>query len=95
MRTYDVFKAIADDTRRKIFNMLMANKGLTINAIAENFEISRQGVTKHLKLLAASGLVEIEPKGREKYCYPNTEALKRIKNWIDQYEVPSRSIYSV
>lgn len=95
MQSYDVFKAVADDTRRKIFNMLMAKKGLTINAIAENFEISRQGVTKHLKLLAASGLVEIKPNGREKYCYPNTEALKKIKNWIGQYEDPSRRIFSV
>ncbi|MDC1067802.1 metalloregulator ArsR/SmtB family transcription factor [Candidatus Kapabacteria bacterium] len=94
MRTYDVFKAIADDTRRKIFNMLMASNGLTINAISENFDISRQGVTKHLKLLAASGLVNIEPKGREKYCYPNTDALRRIRTWIDQYEHPARSIYS-
>lgn len=95
MASYDVFKALADDTRRKIFNMLMAKQGLTINAIAQNFDISRQGVTKHLKLLASSGLVDIKPQGREKICYPNTSALKRVKNWIDQYDDPTRSIYSV
>ncbi|MEQ6120885.1 metalloregulator ArsR/SmtB family transcription factor [Reichenbachiella sp. MALMAid0571] len=83
----NIFKAIADPTRREIFNVLIvATTALSITQISEHFDITRQGVTKHIKLLKAAGLIETNHKGREHYCSANPEPLKEIRDWITFYE---------
>ncbi|HMB62864.1 MAG TPA: metalloregulator ArsR/SmtB family transcription factor [Eudoraea sp.] len=82
-----VLKAIADPTRREIFHALVvAAAALPITQISSRFEISRQGVTKHIKTLEEAGLVLIESKGRERYCYADPAPLKEVTQWLRFYE---------
>ncbi|MEW6194197.1 MAG: metalloregulator ArsR/SmtB family transcription factor [Bacteroidota bacterium] len=80
----DVFQAIADPNRRAIISLL-ANKELTLNSIAENFDISRPAVSKHIKILSECGLVTVKQKGRERYCEVQLEKLNAVSNWVEQY----------
>ena len=82
-----IFKAIADPVRREIFHMLvLTTVALPINHISEKFDISRQGLTKHIKLLEGAGLVDIEKHGREQLCKANLEPLRDISSWIRVYD---------
>ena len=82
-----LFKAIADPTRRDIFHVLIiASSALSITQICTQFEITRQGVTKHIKTLEDAGLIHIETKGRERFCNANATPLKEINKWIKFYE---------
>jgi DNA-binding transcriptional ArsR family regulator len=82
----DVFQAIADPTRRKIIDTLV-RKPLNLNAVAENFHISRPAVSKHIKILSECGLIIIKQTGRERYCEVNFKSLAEVADWIDQYKV--------
>lgn len=82
-----VLKAIADPTRREIFHALvLAATAMPITQISNQFEISRQGVTKHIKTLEEAGLVQIDSKGRERYCRANTSPLKEVNAYLKFYE---------
>jgi len=82
-----IFRSIADPTRREIFHVLViASSALSITQISEHFEISRQGVTKHIRMLADAGLLEISSHGREKFCIANPKPLKEIHEWVKYYE---------
>lgn len=82
-----VFKAIADPTRREIFHMLMvASAAMSLTQISEQFDISRQGVTKHVRLLEEAGLVKTVSQGRERFCEANAIPLNEIKNWLAVYD---------
>ena len=86
-RVTGILKAIADPTRRDIFHaLILAASALPITHISNQFEISRQGVTKHIKTLEEVGLVEIESKGRERYCKANANPLKQVNHWVSFYE---------
>ena len=80
----DVFQAIADPTRREILNML-AHKSLNVNSIAENFDVSRTAIYKHLKLLEECGMVVIKQKGRERHCEAKLDQLEKVSDWVGQY----------
>jgi DNA-binding transcriptional ArsR family regulator len=80
----DVFQAIADPNRRAIINLL-AQKKLTLNGVAENFNVSRPAISKHIKILTECGLVVIEQQGRERYCEARLEKLNEVSDWIEQY----------
>lgn len=80
----DVFQAIADPTRREIIN-LVAYKPLHLNAIAENFEVSRPAISQHIKILTECGLIVIKKQGRERYCEAKLQQLGDVANWIEQY----------
>lgn len=82
----DVFQAIADPTRRAIIELLAANT-LHLNAVAENFDISRPAISKHIKILTECGLVMIRRKGRERYCEVKLKELNKVSKWVDQYRV--------
>lgn len=82
----DVFQAIADPTRRRIIDTLV-QKPLNLNAVAENFHISRPAVSKHIKILNECGLVVIRQTGRERYCEINLKSLREVADWIEQYRV--------
>ncbi|MFN8355842.1 MAG: metalloregulator ArsR/SmtB family transcription factor [Spirosomataceae bacterium] len=80
----DIFQAIADPTRRSII-ALIALQAMTPNAIAENFNTTRQAVSKHLRILTECELVKQEHQGREIYYSLEIEKLKEIDKWLDQY----------
>ncbi|MEL7120303.1 MAG: metalloregulator ArsR/SmtB family transcription factor [Bacteroidota bacterium] len=80
----DVFQAIADPIRREIIDLL-AEEALTVNAVAEKFEISRPAVSKHIKILNECGLIRIEAKGRERHCIIIPDELKMVADWVDQH----------
>ena len=82
----DVFQAIADPTRRAIINML-SSQSLNLNAVAENFDISRPAISKHIKILTECGLIEIKQQGRERYCEAKLQKLNEVSKWIEQYRV--------
>lgn len=81
----DVFQAIADPTRRSILGLL-ALQSLTLNAVAENYNISRPAISKHIKVLTECGLVEIKQEGRERYCTAKLDKLSEVNAWITQYK---------
>lgn len=80
----DVFQAIADPTRREIIN-LIAFKSLNLNAIADNFEMSRPAISQHIKILTECGIVSIKKEGRERFCEVKFKKLSEVAHWIDQY----------
>jgi DNA-binding transcriptional ArsR family regulator len=80
----DIFQAIADPTRRAIM-ILIALQAMTPNAIAENFNTTRQAVSKHLRILTECELVKQEQQGREIYYSLQMEKLKDIDKWLDQF----------
>ena len=80
----DVFQAIADPTRREIINMI-SKKPLNVNAVAENFDVTRTAIYKHLKILTECGLVNIRQQGRERFCEARLEKLNEVSDWVEQY----------
>ncbi len=80
----DVFQAIADPVRREIIDIL-ANQELSVNEVAEKFNISRPAVSKHLKILDECGILSFEKRGRERFCKVNTEQLVPAFLWIEKY----------
>ncbi|PKV51248.1 DNA-binding transcriptional ArsR family regulator [Aquimarina sp. MAR_2010_214] len=86
-RITTILKAVADPTRREIFHALVvATTALPITQISSQFDISRQGITKHLKTLEGAGLIHIDTKGRERFCYANANPLKEVNQWLKFYE---------
>lgn len=81
----DVFQAIADPNRRAIIH-LIAQKKLTLNGVAEHFEVSRPAISKHIKILTECGLITIEQSGRERYCEAKLEKLNEVSAWVEQYK---------
>ena len=81
----DAFQAIADPTRRAILGLL-AIQTLTLNAVAENFNISRPAISKHVKVLEECGLITIKQQGRERYCEAKFDKLNEVSKWVDQYK---------
>lgn len=80
----DVFQAIADPTRRAIL-LLIAAQALTPNALAEEFDISRQAVSKHIKILNECELLEQQKVGREIYYQLKIDKMKEIDQWLEQF----------
>ncbi|MFB9845350.1 ArsR/SmtB family transcription factor [Mucilaginibacter ginsenosidivorans] len=81
----DPFQAIADTNRRQILLMLTGKK-LSINVVADNFDISRPAISKHIKVLCEAGFVQITEDGRERYCELNPQGFDEIKEWIIYFE---------
>lgn len=80
----DVFQAIADPTRRKIINMIALNPQ-NLNAIAENFDVTRQAISLHIKILTECGLIAIRQDGRERYCSIQPQKLSEVAEWIEPF----------
>jgi len=80
----DVYQAIADPTRRAIINMIAAQPQ-NVNSIAGKFDVSRQAISLHVKILADCGLITITQRGRDRYCEAQLEQLSEVSAWVDQY----------
>jgi len=82
-----VFKALADPTRRKLLDRLFAETGQTLGQLCERLAMSRQAVTKHLRLLEEANLVAVVWRGREKLHYLNPVPINAIaERWIGKFE---------
>lgn len=81
----DAFQVIADPSRRKIIRLLSEDV-LTINSLADHFEMSRPAVSKHVKILEQAGFVKIENQGRERYCRLHSVGFDPIKDWVEYYD---------
>jgi len=82
----DVFQAIADPIRRDIIELL-AQSPLTINTIADKFDISRPAISKHLKILQECGIIDVHQNGRARLCMIKPQNLLPAYMWIEQYKI--------
>ncbi len=81
----DVFQAIADPVRRDIIDLL-SKEAMPINSIADQFNISRPAISKHLKILKECDLIDYQKKGRERFCVIQPKNLIPAFMWIEQYQ---------
>jgi DNA-binding transcriptional ArsR family regulator len=88
--TPDVFRAISDPSRRQILKLL-SRQTLTVNSLVENFRISRPAISRHIRILNASGFISIEDIGRERYCKLKQNGFADVQRWIRYYDVFWRS----
>ena len=80
----DVFQALADPTRRAIIT-LVALQAMTPGAIAENFNSSRQTISKHIQILSECELLQQEQNGREIYYHINATKMKEVADFIEPF----------
>jgi DNA-binding transcriptional ArsR family regulator len=94
MVTYDramdeVFKALADPTRRALLDALYEQDGQTLSALEQGVTMSRFGVMKHLKVLEQAGLVTTKRRGREKLHFLNPVPIRLVHDrWVSKYAEP-------
>jgi len=84
-QTLDAFQVIADPSRREILRLLTKDS-LTINTLADNFDISRPAVSKHIKILHAAGFISIQDIGRERYCILRQDGFNQLQEWINYFD---------
>ncbi|MEO9224340.1 MAG: metalloregulator ArsR/SmtB family transcription factor [Acidimicrobiales bacterium] len=85
----EVFKALADPTRRQLLDELFRQDGQTLHALEERFDMTRFGVMKHLKQLEEAGLVVTKRRGREKLHFLNPVPIRLVHDrWVSKYAEP-------
>jgi DNA-binding transcriptional ArsR family regulator len=91
----EVFKALADPTRRGLLDELFAQDGQTLGALQERLPMSRFGVMKHLKVLEEAGLITTRRRGREKLHFLNPVPIRQVYDrWVSKYAEPWASALS-
>lgn len=83
--TLDAFQVIGDPSRRKML-MLLSEDSLTINSLADNFDMSRPAVSKHIKILHSAGFISIRDIGRERYCTLKKDGFEELQSWISYFD---------
>ena len=84
-QTLDAFQVIADPSRRQMLMMLSKNS-MTINSIAENFDMSRPAVSKHIKIMYHGGFISIKDIGRERHCVLKQDGFNELQGFIDYFD---------
>ncbi|MFM2224821.1 MAG: hypothetical protein RJA07_1023 [Bacteroidota bacterium] len=84
-QTLDAFQVIADPSRRHMLQLL-SKKSMTINALAENFDMSRPAVSKHVKILYGAGFISITGIGRERHCILKQEGFDEVQEFINYFD---------
>ena len=84
-QTLDAFQVIADPSRRQMMQLLVRDS-MTINALAENFEMSRPAVSKHIKIMYIAGFISITDIGRERYCTLKQDGFNELQNFINYFD---------
>src|SRR5919197_887121 len=85
----DVFKALADPTRRSLLDELFKEDGQTLTALEERLPMTRFGVMKHLRVLEDAGLVTTKRRGREKLHFLNPIPIRLVHDrWVSKYAEP-------
>jgi len=85
MQNLDAFQVIADPSRRKML-MMLSKDSMTINALAENFDISRPAVSKHIKILYNAGFISITGIGRERHCVLKQDGFNELQGFINYFD---------
>lgn len=83
--TLDAFQVIGDPSRRKML-MLLSEESLTINNLADNFDMSRPAVSKHIKILHNAGFISIQDIGRERFCTLKQDGFNELQDWISYFD---------
>lgn len=83
--TLDTFQVIGDPSRRKML-MLLSADSLTINSLADNFDMSRPAVSKHIKILETAGFISIEDIGRERHCTLKKDGFEELQDWLSHFD---------
>jgi DNA-binding transcriptional ArsR family regulator len=81
----DPFQAIGDPNRRLMLRLL-SKESLTINSLAQHFEMTRPAVSKHVKILYTAGFITIQDLGRERHCTLNQKGFQELQHWIDYFD---------
>jgi uncharacterized protein YndB with AHSA1/START domain/biotin operon repressor len=85
----EVFRALADPTRRSLLDALFRDDGQTLGELAERFSMTRFGVMKHLQVLEDAGLVVTRRRGREKLHFLNPVPIRLVHDrWVSKYAEP-------
>jgi DNA-binding transcriptional ArsR family regulator len=83
--TFDAFQVIADPSRRQMLRLL-SKESRTINSLAENFDMSRPAVSKHIKILYGAGFISIEDIGRERHCTLKQDGFNALHKWLKYFD---------
>jgi DNA-binding transcriptional ArsR family regulator len=87
MHADDVFKALADPTRRRLLDLLHEQNGQTLGQLCEHLDMTRQSATQHLGILEAANLVSTVRRGREKLHFINPVPLHEVyERWVRKFE---------
>lgn len=81
----DAFQVIADPGRRQMLHLL-SKDSLTINGLAEHFDMSRPAVSKHVRILHEAGFITIRDIGRERYCTLRQDGFNELQQWINYFD---------
>ena len=84
-QTLDVFQVIADPSRRQMLQLL-SKDSMTINALAENFDMSRPAVSKHIKIMYNAGFISITDIGRERHCVLKQDGFNELQDFISYFD---------
>jgi len=84
-QTLDVFQVIADPSRRQMLQLL-SNESMTINSLADNFDMSRPAVSKHIKIMYNAGFISITDIGRERYCTLKQDGFNELQDFINYFD---------
>ncbi|MDB5199249.1 MAG: winged helix-turn-helix transcriptional regulator [Chitinophagaceae bacterium] len=85
IQTFDAFQVVSDPSRRQMLQLL-SKDSLTINALAENFDMSRPAVSKHIKIMYKAGFISITDIGRERYCILKQDGFNELQNFINFFD---------
>ena len=85
MQNLDAFQVIADPSRRQML-MMLSEDSMTINSLAENFDISRPAVSKHIKILYNAGFISITGIGRERHCVLKQDGFNELQEFINYFD---------
>jgi len=83
--TLDAFQVIADPSRRQMMQLL-SKESMTINALAENFDMSRPAVSKHIKIMYNAGFISITDIGRERHCTLKQDGFNELQDFINYFD---------
>lgn len=83
--TLDAFQVIADPSRRKMLQLL-SKDSMTINALAEHFDMSRPAVSKHVKIMHGAGFISIRDIGRERHCTLKQDGFSELQDFISYFD---------
>jgi len=85
LQSTDPFQAIGDSNRRLMLRLL-SKESLTINSLAQHFDMTRPAVSKHVKILYTAGFITIQDMGRERHCTLNQKGFHELQSWIDYFD---------
>src|SRR5260221_13852921 len=84
-QTLDAFRVISDPSRRQMMQLL-SKDSMTINALAENFDMSRPAVSKHIKIMYNAGFISITDIGRERHCTLRQDGFNELQDFINYFD---------